>query len=120
MTIISSIAGIEDIGAPLPYSASKAALTMYSKGLAKKLAGDSIRVNTVAPGNITFPNGNWERRQKVDPKAVQKLLDEEVPQKRFGAPEDIGNMVAFLASEKAGFITGGCFVVDGGQTSLFI
>ena len=118
--IISSIAGIEEIGAPLPYSASKAALNMYSKGLAKKLARDHIRVNTIAPGNILFQDGNWDKKQKADSAAIQKMLDEKVPLNRFGSPEEIGCIAAFLSSEKAGFITGGCFVVDGGQTSKFI
>ena len=120
IVFISSIAGIEDIGAPLPYSSSKAALTMYAKGLARKLSPYNIRVNSVAPGHIFFPGGNWEKKQKDDPSGVQKMLQEKVPLKQFGSPEDIGNIVAFLLSEKASFITGSCFVVDGGQTSLFI
>jgi 3-oxoacyl-[acyl-carrier protein] reductase len=120
IVFISSIAGVEDIGAPLPYSSSKAALTMYAKGLARKLARDRIRVNTVAPGNIIFPGGNWYEKQKANPEAIHRMLEEKVPLQQFGTPEDIGNMVAFLVSEKARFITGSCFVVDGGQTSLFI
>lgn len=120
IVIISSIAGLEDIGAPLPYSCSKAALTMYGKGLARKLAPDNIRVNTVAPGNIIFPGGNWDKKRKADSEAIQKMIEEKVPLKAFGSPEDIGNMVAFLVSEKARFVTGSCFVVDGGQSSLFI
>ena len=119
IVFISSIAGIEDIGAPLPYSSSKAALTMYAKGLARKIAPYKIRVNSVAPGNIAFPGGNWERKQKSDPSGIDKMLLENVPLKQFGSPEDIGNIVAFLLSEKASFITGSCFVVDGGQASSF-
>ena len=113
---ISSIAAIEDVGAPLPYSASKAALNVYAKGLARKLAPDRIRVNTVAPGNILFTGGNWDKKQKADAEGIREMLDSKVPLKRFGSPEDIGNIVAFLLSERAGFITGSCFVVDGGQT----
>jgi 3-oxoacyl-[acyl-carrier protein] reductase len=121
VVITSSIAGIEDIGgAPLPYSSSKAALNMYAKGLASKLASDSIRVNTVAPGNIVFPGGNWDLKSKKNPRDIQKMLREKVPLQSFGEPSDIGNMVAFLLSSKAKFITGSCFVVDGGQSSLFI
>ena len=116
IVFISSIAAIEDVGAPLPYSASKAALNVYAKGLARKLAPDRIRVNTVAPGNILFAGGNWDKKQKADAEGIQKMLNEKVPLKRFGSPEDIGNIVAFLLSERAGFITGSCFVVDGGQT----
>ena len=115
----SSIAGIEEIGAPLPYSASKASLTMYAKGLSRKLAPFDIRVNTIAPGNIIFEGGNWEKKQKVNPEGVKKMLEDKVPLKQFGTPSDIGNMVAFLLSEKAKFITGACMVIDGGQTSMF-
>ena len=120
IVITSSIAGIEEIGAPLPYSSSKAALNMYAKGLASKLAEDGIRVNTVAPGNIIFPGGNWDLKSKKNPQDIQKMLRDKVPLQSFGDPSDIGNMVAFLLSSKAKFITGSCFVVDGGQSSLFI
>jgi len=118
IVFIGSIAGIEEIGAPLPYSTSKAALTMYSKGLSRKLAQYKIRVNTVAPGNIIFKDGNWDKKSKTDLASVNKMLEEKVPLKQFGTPEDIGNIVAFLLSEKAKFITGACIVIDGGQTSM--
>ena len=117
IVFISSIAGVEEIGAPLPHSASKAALIMYAKGLSRKLANDGIRVNTIAPGNIIFPGGNWDKKSEVNPEAVKKMIDEKVPLKQFGQPSDIGHISAFLLSEKARFITGSCIVVDGGQTS---
>jgi 3-oxoacyl-[acyl-carrier protein] reductase len=117
IVFISSIAGVEEIGAPLPYSVSKAALMMYAKGLSRKLANDRIRVNTIAPGNIIFPGGNWDKKYEVNPEAVNKMIDEKVPLKQFGQPSDIGNISAFLLSEKARFITGSCIVIDGGQTS---
>ncbi|TAJ51865.1 MAG: SDR family oxidoreductase [Chitinophagaceae bacterium] len=120
IVITGSIAGVEDIGAPLPYSAAKAALTMYAKGLSRKLGADGVRVNTVAPGNIIFPGGNWDKKSKANPEAVNQLLETKVPLKQFGKPDDIGNITAFLLSDKAKFITGSCVVVDGGQTSLFI
>jgi 3-oxoacyl-[acyl-carrier protein] reductase len=118
IVLTGSIAGLEDIGAPLPYSTSKVALTMYSKGLSRKLAPHGIRVNMVAPGNILFEGGNWQKRSNTDPDAINKMLDAKVPLKQFGSPDDIGNMVAFLLSEKAKFITGSCMVVDGGQTAM--
>lgn len=120
IVLISSIAGVEDIGAPLPYSAAKAALSMYAKGLARKLAVHQIRVNCIAPGNIIFPGGNWARKREADPEAVNALIESKVPLKRFGTPEEIGVACAFLLSEKSSFTTGACFVVDGGQTALFI
>lgn len=117
IVVIGSIAGVEDIGAPLPYAAAKAALTMYAKGLARELASSGIRVNTIAPGNVVFPGGNWDRRRQADPALVQRMIDEKVPLKMFGEPEDVAALAVFLLSPRARFITGGCFVVDGGQTS---
>lgn len=114
---IGSIAGLEDVGAPLPYVSSKAALLAYTKSLSKRLAKNNIRVNIVSPGNIIFPGGNWGKKQILNPGGIEKMLNEKVPLKRFGAPEDIGNMVAFLLSPRASFITGSNFIIDGGQTN---
>jgi 3-oxoacyl-[acyl-carrier protein] reductase len=117
--ITGSIAGVEEIGAPLPYSAAKAAIIMYAKGLSKKLASDNIRVNVIAPGNVIFPGGNWDKKVKIDPQAVSAMLDAKVPLKRFGTPEEIASLAAFLLSDQSSFITGSCIVVDGGQTAKF-
>lgn len=114
---VGSIAGLEDVGAPLPYASAKSALTMYAKGLARTLGPAGVRVNTIAPGNVIFPEGNWDRRRRADPDGVQRMLDERVPLRMFGEPADIGGLAAFLLSRRARFITGGCFVVDGGQTA---
>lgn len=114
---IGSIAGLEDVGAPLPYVSSKAALLAYTKSLSNRLASKKIRVNMVSPGNILFPNGNWDRKQKIDKDGIKKMLNTKVPLRRFGTPEDIGNMVAFLLSPRANFITGANFIIDGGQTN---
>ncbi len=116
---ISSICGVEALGAPVTYSAAKAALLMAVKGLSTPLAGQGIRINAVSPGNIMFPGGTWARKLAENPQAVQAMLDAKVPQRRFGAPEDIAKAVAFLASSHAGFITGANLVVDGGQSGCF-
>ena len=113
---IASIAGLEALGAPLPYATAKAALVQYSGELARRLASRRIRVNTVAPGNILFPGGSWERLTTADPERWKDYIDREVPQKRFGTPEEIADAVLFLASERSSFTTGACLVVDGGQT----
>ena len=119
VVIISSIAGLEDLGAPIPYNTSKAAINVYAKSLAARLAKWKTRVNAVAPGNILFPGGNWDNKLKKDPEAITQLIKEKVPLNTFGEPEDIANVVAFLLSEKAKFITGSCVVADGGQTMSF-
>ncbi len=117
IVIIGSIAGLEDVGAPIPYASSKAALLAYTKSLSRRLADKKIRVNMVSPGNILFPEGNWDKKQQSNHDQVQQMLQEKIPLQMFGAPEDIGNVVAFLFSSRARFITGANIVVDGGQTS---
>lgn len=118
LIFISSIAGLEAFGAPTDYSVAKAALIALSKNLARKLA-PNIRVNCVAPGNVYFPGGSWDEKIQKDPDRIQKLIESTVPMKRFGSPEEIADLVLFLSSERASFITGSCVVIDGGQTVGF-
>jgi 3-oxoacyl-[acyl-carrier protein] reductase len=113
---ISSIVAVEATVAPLPYSAAKAALVNYCKNLSRRLGAQKIRVNAIAPGNILFPGGSWDRRLAQHPDNVQKMLADEVPQMRFGTPAEVASLAAYLCSGQAGFCTGACYVVDGGQT----
>ncbi len=113
---ISSIVAVEATPAPLPYSAAKAALNNYAKNLARQLGPQKIRVNTIAPGNILFPGGSWERHLANRRDAVEAMLRTEVPQQRFGTPEEIASLAAYLCSPQAAFATGACYVMDGGQT----
>ena len=112
---ISSIAGIDRTGAPLPYSIAKAAINMYVKGISKYLASQEVRINAVAPGNIMFDGSIWEKKMKKNPNRVKKILTEEVSLKRFGSPDEIGNLVTFLVSPVSSFITGQIIIADGGQ-----
>jgi 3-oxoacyl-[acyl-carrier protein] reductase len=114
--LISSIAGLESLGAPIPYGAAKAAIEHYAKDLARRVGRHGVRVNTVAPGNILFPGGAWQRKLDADATGVNAMIAAEVPLGRFGTPEEIGAAVAFLASDRAAFVTGACLVADGGQT----
>lgn len=116
IVLVSSIAGLESLGAPLPYGAAKAALEHFSKDLSRQVGKFGIRVNTVAPGNILFPGGSWQRKLDIDREKISAFIASEVPLARFGDPEEIGAAVAFLASRQAAFVTGACLVADGGQT----
>jgi len=113
---IASIVALEATPAPLPYSAAKAALLNYAKNLARQLGPKKVRVNAIAPGNIYFPGGSWERHLANRRAAVEAMLETEVPQQRFGRPEEIASLAAYLCSAQAGFATGACYVMDGGQT----
>jgi 3-oxoacyl-[acyl-carrier protein] reductase len=113
---VSSITGVEATSAPPAYSAAKAALINYAKNLSRQLGSRGVRVNTIAPGNVVFAGGAWARRVDGDPSAVQKMLSDEVPQRRLGTPEEIASLAAYLCSGRASFCTGACYVIDGGQT----
>ena len=116
---ISSIAGMEIIGAPTDYSVAKAAVVSFSKNLAWKVAKNNVRVNCISPGNIFFKGGTWEEKINEDADRVKKLIDATVPMERFGKPEEITSSVLFLCSDQASFITGCVLCVDGGQTRAF-
>lgn len=113
--MVSSIWGRES-GGHITYNASKAAEISMAKALAHELGKDNIRVNTVAPGSILFPGGGWERRQKADPEGIADFVKRDMPLGRFGKPEEIANVVVFLASERASLVTGACINVDGCQS----
>jgi 3-oxoacyl-[acyl-carrier protein] reductase len=115
VVVIGSIAGMEFHPAPMPYSVAKAGLVRYSRDLARRLAGRGIRVNLIAPGNVNFPGGRWEQRLHEDRRAIEALIEREVPMNRFGRPEEIADAVLFLASERSAFTTGAALVIDGGQ-----
>jgi 3-oxoacyl-[acyl-carrier protein] reductase len=118
ITMIASIWGREAGGAPA-YNAAKAAVIALAKALARDYAKHAIRVNSVAPGSILFPGGGWERRQSADPDGIADFIRRELPFGRFGTPEEVADVVAFVASPRARWITGACLSVDGGQGRAF-
>jgi 3-oxoacyl-[acyl-carrier protein] reductase len=115
IVFISSIAGIDAIGAPTDYSVAKAALISLSKNLARKLGQSNVRVNTIAPGNILFPSGSWAAKIEANAAQVSTYISKNVPLKRFGTPQEIAAACAFLCSKHATFISGSTLVIDGGQ-----
>lgn len=114
ITMISSIWGREAGGAP-GYNTAKASVIALAKALARDYARHAIRVNSVAPGSILFPGGGWDRRRTADPAGMAAFVEREIPMGRFGTPEEVADVVAFLASSRARWITGACIPVDGGQ-----
>jgi 3-oxoacyl-[acyl-carrier protein] reductase len=86
------------------------------KSLSRLAGRDGVRINAVAPGNVLFPGGSWERKLAERREFFEQYVRTEVPLQRFGRAEEIADAVVFLASERASFVTGACLVVDGGQT----
>ncbi len=112
--LIASIWGRES-GGRMTYNAVKAAEISLGKALAQQLAGSNIRVNSIAPGSILFEGGSWHQRQQADPEGMARFVARELPFGRFGRDEEVGDVVAFLASSRASWISGACVPVDGCQ-----
>ncbi|WP_102028815.1 SDR family NAD(P)-dependent oxidoreductase [Salirhabdus sp. Marseille-P4669] len=114
---ISSIYGRESGGKPT-YNNAKAALISFTKSLADEVRKDGIRVNSVAPGSVLHESGNWKKRLEADPEGIGAFVKRDIPAGRFGKPEEIANVVLFLASEKASWVVGTSINVDGGQSKM--
>src|ERR1051325_8342876 len=116
---IASIWGRES-GGRMTYNAVKAAEISLAKSMAQQLAADNIRVVSVAPGSIRFPGGSWDRRVQEDPEGMAEFVKRELPFGRFGRPDEIGAVVAFLCSPRASWISGASVPVDGCQSRSLI
>lgn len=114
---VSSIAANEYVSAPFEYAMAKATLRPFVKHMSR--SHPEIRVNLVSPGNVATEDSVWQRKMKNDPKDLARYLLENCPQNRLAKVKEVVDVIAFLASEQASFVTGADWVVDGGQTKAF-
>ena len=117
--MIASIWGRES-GGRMTYNAVKAAEISLAKSMALELAPAQIRVVSVCPGSISFPGGSWHRRQQEDPEGMAAFVRAQLPFGRFGRAEEVGDVVAFLASDRANWVSGAAVTVDGCQSRSLI
>lgn len=118
---ITSIFGREAGGRPW-FCMAKSAQTSFMKAMAKAgyLTRAGITFNSVAPGAIMIADTGWEKELKEKNKEVQDFVQRELPLGRFGTPEEVGAVVAFVCSEKASLLNGASIPVDGGQSQSMI
>ncbi len=118
---VTSIFGREGGGRPW-FSMAKTAQTamMKSMSLQHYLCRDNITFNSIAPGAIMIPDTGWEKEAKENPEKTQELLKHEFPLERFGTPEEVGDVIAFICSERAGLLNGMSIPVDGGQSKSLL
>jgi 3-oxoacyl-[acyl-carrier protein] reductase len=107
---MASVAGKEGNAQMAPYSASKGAIITLTKTIAKEMAAHNIRVNCVSPALI---ESEMAREMAPEQKA---LLTSKIPLGRLGRPEEVAEVVAFLVSDAASFVTGQCYDISGGRS----
>jgi len=113
---IASIWGRE-YGGNISYMSAKAALIAATKHAAVSLVQHGVLINSVAPGSVSHPQGSWEKFQNDNTKeTVDDFIKNNLPMGKFGWAEPVGDLVAFLSSERIGFMAGSCIVIDGGQS----
>lgn len=115
---VASIWGRE-AGGLVSYNVAKAALISLTKAMGRELATKGVRCVGVAPGSILHPGGSWERRKNADPEGIAQFVAQEIPAGRFGTAREVGDVICFLASARASWVTGSVVVVDGGQSRAF-
>jgi 2-keto-3-deoxy-L-fuconate dehydrogenase len=111
---VASVAALVGLRNRAAYSASKGAVVALTRALAIDHVGDGIRVNAVCPGTVDSP---WVRRLVEESGESLDALRQRQPMGRLGTPDEIADSVAYLASDRAAFVTGSVLVIDGGLTA---
>ena len=111
---IGSIEGMTASSPHHAYSVMKAALATWARNAAVALGASGIRVNAVCPGAVMFPGGWWDHVKSADPVAFDAHVAR-IPGGRMGRPEEIADVVVFLASVRASWVSGASVVVDGAE-----
>ena len=115
IVVVGTTGAIEMQGAMRPYASVKAALIPFIKGMARTLAPKGVRCNMVSPGNVYFKGGVWNNVEERDPVRFKYMMSLN-PMGRMGKPQEVANAVVFLASPRAGFISGTNVIIDGAMT----
>ena len=113
--VISSIAGIKIMEAPIEYSISKSALNHYCQIKAKELSKFKIKLNIISPGNILNKNNNWYLKRKTNNNKIKNYIKKNVPLNSFCKPDQILAVCKLLISNDGNFFQGSNIVMDGGQ-----
>jgi len=111
---VSSVQGLAAQANVLAYATSKHAMIGLTRSMAVDLAAQGVRVNCVCPGTVDTPMIRWIIDQDRDPQRLERALNKMHPIGRIGTPREIGEVILFLASDRASFMTGSIITVDGG------
>ena len=112
---ISSVSGMYVSPAPSTYAVAKAALNSFVRHISKLYSKNNVIINSIAPGNIYFKGGVWDKKLKKNRNKALQHIKKEVPEKRFGSPKEVANLASYLCSEKSSFINGTVISMDGAQ-----
>jgi NAD(P)-dependent dehydrogenase (short-subunit alcohol dehydrogenase family) len=110
----ASVQAFATTGQTAPYAASKAGVLGLTRDLARDLGPYNIRVNGICPGCIDTPMMERSLERNADADAARQKMESAIPLRRLGKPREIANVVAFLASDLAGYVSGVAWLVDGG------